>query len=72
MLEDLLSLPIRLVDDRDQFRLAFDIAGRTRREKAYDMQYVAVALLEHAEIVTLDGGVYQAAREQTIDARLLR
>ena len=72
MLDDLLKLPISLSDDRRVYTLAFDIAQRTRRKKAYDMQYVAVAVLERCEMVTLDGGVYQAAREQRIDAGLLR
>lgn len=72
MLDDLLKLPISLSDDRRVYTLAFDIAQRTRRKKAYDKQYVAVAVLERCEMVTLDGGVYQAAREQRIDARLLR
>ena len=72
ILEDLLSLPIRLVDEREQFRLAFEIAGRTRRKNAYDMQYVAVALLEHCEMVTLDGGIHQASHEQRVGARFLR
>jgi predicted nucleic acid-binding protein len=72
MLHDVLALPLRVVTDVRQFDLAFDIATKTGRRTAYDMQYVAVAVLERCEMVTLDGGVYQAAREQRINARLSR
>jgi len=72
MLDQVLSLSIQTCLLPGQFRLAMEIANQTNRYKAYDMQYVAVAVLERCEMVTLDGGVYQAAREQRIDARLLR
>ena len=66
------GLNIRTSVDPEQFALALEFAQRTNRAKAYDMQYVAGAVLERCEMVTLDRGVYQAAREQRIDARLLR
>ena len=69
---DMSDLPIRLFLDSRQYSLALQIANRTRRRKSYDMQYVAVAVLEGCEMVTLDGGVYQAARDMRIPARLLR
>lgn len=72
MLADLLALPVVTSSRLEQFALANEIAARTRRRRSYDMQYVAVAVLERCEMVTLDGGVYQAAREQRIEARLLR
>jgi predicted nucleic acid-binding protein len=72
LIRDMLALPIQVEPNKAQFALAHEIANRTRRKKAYDMQYVAVAVLERCEMVTLDGGVYQAAREQRIEARLLR
>jgi predicted nucleic acid-binding protein len=72
MVSDMLGFRIQISGNAKQFADAVAIANRTRRKKAYDMQYVAVAVLERCEMVTLDGGVYQAAREQRIDARLLR
>jgi predicted nucleic acid-binding protein len=71
MISDMLGLRIQISNNPQQFAQAVRIAQATRRKKAYDMQYVAVAVLERCEMVTLDGGVYQAAREQRIDARLL-
>jgi len=72
LLQELLALPITLISDPRQFSMAMEIANRTNHRKSYDMQYVAVAELEGCEMVTLDGGVYQAAIERGIPARLLR
>ena len=68
----MLALPLRISSDQRQFTRAVEMAARTRRRKAYDMQYVAVAELEQAEIVTIDGGVRQAALELGVPVRLLR
>ena len=72
LLEDLLSLPIRIHESRDQFRVALTLAGRLKRPKAYDMQYLAVATIERAELVTLDRGLRQAATDIHHPVRLLR
>ena len=67
-----LALPIRISHAPEQFILAMEIANLTRRAKAYDMQYVALAEVEGGEIVTLDGGIRQAAVERRIPVRYLR
>jgi predicted nucleic acid-binding protein len=68
----LVALPIRISLLPAQFILSHELAERTNRRKSYDMQYVAVAKIEGGELVTLDGGVYQAAIERRVPARLLR
>jgi len=68
----MLEMPIRISDVPHQFGRAMDLANKTHRLKTYDMQYVAVAEIEGCEMVTLDGGVYQAAIEIGLAARLLR
>ena len=71
-LGELLALPLRISTQRAQFSLAFDWATRGKRAKTNDLQYVAVAQLEGAEIVSLDGGMQQAAREQNVPVRFLQ
>jgi predicted nucleic acid-binding protein len=61
LIRQLVQLPLRLVDDPAQFSRAFELAGRFRHRKAYDMQYLAVAEIVGAELVTLDGGLRHAA-----------
>ena len=61
LIRQLVQLPLRLVDDPEQFSRAFELAGRFRHRKAYDMQYLAVAEIVGAELVTLDGGLRHAA-----------
>jgi predicted nucleic acid-binding protein len=72
LIDQMLELPIRVSQAENQFRRAMEIANRTRRAKAYDMQYVAVAEIEGGELVTLDGGIRQAAVELRLPVRLLR
>jgi predicted nucleic acid-binding protein len=72
VVQKLTRLPIRISLAAEQFTRAVDLANRTRRLKAYDMQYVAVAEVENGELITLDGGPYQAAIEIGVPARLLR
>jgi predicted nucleic acid-binding protein len=68
----MLELPIQICGNSEQFQRALDLAERTKRIKTYDMQYVAVAEIEDCEMIALDGGVYQAAIEIGLKARLLR
>jgi predicted nucleic acid-binding protein len=71
-LDELLELPIDIETSRDQFRLAFEWALATNRIKMHDLQYIAVARLRNASMVTIDGGMHQAAVEHGVPARLLR
>jgi predicted nucleic acid-binding protein len=72
LMDRLIQLPIRISNASGQFTMALELAYRTNRRKAYDMQYVAVAQAERGQLVTLDGGPYQAAIEIGVPARLLR
>jgi predicted nucleic acid-binding protein len=72
LMEDLDAIPFTTVTDGRQFLMAFSLATRMRRKKAYDTQYLAVAQMEGAEIVTVDRGLRQAAIEQKIPVRFLR
>ncbi|HEU0075202.1 MAG TPA: type II toxin-antitoxin system VapC family toxin, partial [Dehalococcoidia bacterium] len=61
MLARLVDFPAQRVDSPQQFALAFDFAARFRHRRAYDMQYLAVAARQDAELVTMDGGMRHAA-----------
>ena len=70
-LSTLLSMPFQLVDSGEQFLGALRLASRFRHRNAYDMQYLAVAELSEAELVTLDRGLRHAADEIGIPVRFL-
>jgi predicted nucleic acid-binding protein len=72
VVDELLALPIRVSREPDQFPRALELAERFRRVKAYDMQYLAVAELQGAELVTLDGGLFEAASQLGLPVTLLR
>jgi predicted nucleic acid-binding protein len=46
--------------------------SRTRHVKAHDMQYVAAAEAEDCPLVTIDGGMRQAAMEFAVPVVSLR
>ncbi len=71
LLERMLRLPLQLVDSSSQFLRAFNLALRFGHRKAHDMQYLAVAELVEAEIVTLDRGIRYAAEDLGISVRFL-
>lgn len=71
-LDILLSLPVRIVDSRVQYSRAFELARRFQHRKAYDMQHLAVAEIENAELATLDRGLRHAAREMGVPLVLPR
>lgn len=71
-LDGALRLPLEIVHRLDQHPEALRIAAATRASRAYDVHYLAVASLESAELVTIDGGMYQNATNLSIPARLLR
>ena len=72
LIDQLLSLPIRISQLAAQFRRALELAERFQRKKAYDMQYLAVAELYGGELLTLDSGLFEAASQLGVPARLLR
>jgi predicted nucleic acid-binding protein len=69
---DLIALPITTTVEREQFPRAVALAERFRRVKAYDMQYLAIAEMTGSELVTIDGGMRQAAMEIGQRVRFLR
>ena len=71
-IQDLLRIPIRTCEHRQQFTMATELARRFRHAKAYDMQYLAAAVAENVELVTIDGGMRQAALNIKHPVRFLR
>ena len=69
---DLIALPITTCLERQQFSRAVALAERFQKLKAYDMQYLAAAEIVQAELVTINGGLRQAAIELRHPVRLLR
>ena len=70
-LADALAFRIRVNTDRRQFTRAMELSALTGRRRAYDMQYLAVAETEGAELVTADRGLRQAAIEINHPVRFL-
>lgn len=71
MLARLTAFPLQMVDSTQQFTRALELAERFQRRNTYDMQYLAVAELMDAEIVTLDGGMRHAAEDIGVQVRFL-
>lgn len=71
LVADLLRMPIALARGDDQFMRAYDLAIQFDLRKAYDMQYVAVAQMNRAELVTCDKGQRDHAEELGIPVRFL-
>jgi len=69
--EDLFSLPVDAPTERRLYTRALELAERFQRRKAYDMQYLAVAELHGAELLTLDRGLFDAASQLGVPVRLL-
>jgi len=69
--EDLFTLPVDAPTERRLYTRALELAERFQRRKAYDMQYLAVAELQDAELLTLDRGLFDAATRLGVAARLL-
>lgn len=69
---EMLELPVAVSAARGQFSRAVEMAERTGRVKAYDMQYLAAAEVESCTIVTIDGGMRQAAIEFGLPILFLR
>ena len=71
-IEDLLAMRIQTTDNAQQFRHAVQLAQQFGHAKAYDMQYLAAALAEGVELVTVDNGMRQAAINIKHPVRFLR
>jgi len=57
----MVRLPIQLIEHPSLYTRAFDMARALGWGKAYDALYLATADLERAELLTLDGGMGEAA-----------
>lgn len=68
----LMRIKVRMTDDRSQFTHAVELASQFGHDKAYDMQYLAAAIAEGVELVTIDGGMRQAAINIKHPVRFLR
>ena len=72
LVRHLTQLPIRIAGSTWQFTRAYELAARFQHKRAYDMQYLAVAELEGADLVTVDRGLRHAAREIGVPVTYLR
>ncbi len=70
-LQRLLRMPVSPVHNLELYLRASELARRLGHKKAYDVQYMAVAQMENAVLVTIDGGMYTNSRSLGIAARLL-
>lgn len=61
--ERLLTAPIRLVRRTDIYREAMRVASGLGWAKTYDAEYIALALLEGAPLLTLDTRLARRARD---------
>ena len=64
-------LPIQLIEHPSLYTRAFDIARALGWGKAYDALYLATADLERAELLTLDGGMREAAERLGVRCTLV-
>jgi predicted nucleic acid-binding protein len=71
-IDRMLRIKIRVTDNRTQFTRAVELARQFGHAKAYDMQYLAAAIAEGVELVTIDGGMRQAAINIKHPVRFLR
>ncbi len=67
----MLRLPIRIIEHDALYPRAFDIARSLGKAKAYDALYLAVAEHEDAELLTVDGGMRDAAIRLRIRSTLV-
>jgi predicted nucleic acid-binding protein len=72
LLEEMLALPIAIELAREQFPVALAWAIQMKRKKTNDLQYVAIASIREAQILTLDSGVRQAALEHGVPVTVIR
>ncbi len=70
-LSDLLALPLATVHQPLVYFRALEFARLLGHAKAYDVQYVAVADVQRATLVTADSGMYHGALRLGVSANLL-
>ena len=70
-MNDVLAIPILLVHSPDVYHRALALAEQLGWAKAYDALYLATAEHAHAELLTLDSGLHQAAGRLGIAATLI-
>ena len=71
-LQRMLRIPICIVEHGPLYPRAFNIARSLGWAKAYDALYLAAAEHEAAELLTVDGGMHEAAKRLGIRASLVR
>jgi predicted nucleic acid-binding protein len=67
----LIEMPFEVVGALEQFLLANELARRFQHRNAYDMQYLAVAEIAGADLVTDDRDLGHAAEVIGVRARYL-
>jgi predicted nucleic acid-binding protein len=72
LVQVVVQLPVRLVHMTSLYQRAFAIARSLGWKKAYDALYLATAEHEDAELITVDGGMNDAARRLSIRASLVQ
>ena|SRR5688572_11303473 len=71
LIRALVAVRLEVVDSLQQFARANDLARQFQYKKAYDMQYLAVAEIAGAELVTADRELRHAAETIGVPARYL-
>lgn len=71
LIKALCQMPIMFIHRPDIFTRGLQIAAELGWQKAYDALYIAIAELEHGELLTLDRGMYQAALRLSLPATLI-
>ncbi len=71
-LDRVLNLGIEVTTTESQFKNALNLAQILKNKKAYDLQYLAAAQAEEATLLTIDGGLRQAAINFKHPVRFLR
>ena len=69
--QQFLLLDIRFSNRRDMFPLAWKLAKRLNRPRAYDTAYIALARLSQCELWTADERLYNAVRGDLPEVRWL-
>jgi predicted nucleic acid-binding protein len=69
---DLLALPLHIVSRNVVYETALELAHRLGQAKAYDTQYMAVAYLESATVITSGSGMHNNCLRLGIPSRLLQ
>ncbi len=71
LVEDFLSLPIFMPSPAGLYERAYDLAAQYRRSTVYDTCYLALAEMLGCELLTLDHGLYNAAKSDFATVKLV-